>query len=161
MKVWTVTRRDGGASCTEDVFGSEEAAMAHVEGRLRNELVTIRPDWRRLDDRLVWTVRDKDAFGRPALLEFWISPYVVKAVESEAAAPGVEVLEPPPSGAWTHEWTCKAKGCGAKLRARAEDVRYSYHEDCETPYSSDCPFCGTWAYIKDVPPLVASRAKRT
>lgn len=157
MKVWVLTRRHNDGGRTEGVFGSEAAAQARVDDVVSNELIRIQAEWERIDDRLVWTARTEDAFGRPALVEFWISPYEVRGLPG---VDGVEVLEPPPGGAWTYEWTCKAKGCGARLRARAEQVRYSYHEDCESPYSVDCPFCGTWDYVKNAPPHVHSKARR-
>lgn len=78
----------------------------------------------------------------------------------------VEIIEGPKEG-WHYEWTCKQKGCGAKLRALASDVRIgefdgAYCESGEWKFYVTCPVCGEQKTLKDsdVPPLVQTQARK-
>lgn len=64
-----------------------------------------------------------------------------------------------------HEFTCK--GCGSKLIAEADDIRYGdfgagYGGDTDWQYYARCPVCGECYFIKSalLPPNVVSRARR-
>lgn len=70
----------------------------------------------------------------------------------------VDVVTPPPDGEWTHQWTCKARGCGATLKAKGSDVYYDSTED-SSGYRIACPLCGTSIKI-DPPPAIANVAGR-